>query len=166
MSEKMILLVVKDLGHVLGVVTRTSDEETELTVSDAVGEEFVFRNPGLGTDLVTVPGSELEVQTVDLVAEVLAEPQAYIFSEGSPAPGIGSVTVSVAASEIVVTVPNPPAEEVNVQVQIDDQLPSTGKILALSDPPELKLARNTPSGDHDVLVLASGYELLFAQESV
>lgn len=158
--DKMSLIVLQKLGHVLGAFTRTADDATDLKAKDVVGEELLVRDEATGDTLVRIPEQHLEVKPADRRDDVILAHRRYVLVDGLPEEK-PSVTAAPAwiAGVLTITLPSPPANDGKAWVEIDNgQTEPTILTIDLTTAASTGTAPVTLSnGEYGILVAAPGY---------
>ncbi len=163
--NKMSLITFEATGHVLGAFTRTADPEGDVQAADVVGDELLLRDPDTGATVLRVPASQLLVETVDRLDQVILLHRSYVVEDGLPLEqgnelNAGAVTYNSANNEIEVALPFNYTEDTEGWIVTDD----------LSTPPVIRkvafaaatspgtAAASLQPGDYGALVVAPGFK--------
>ena len=161
MSETMTLVVVSHSASVLAACTVHGQNASALTVDGLVGDGLEIRDKQGGV-LLQVQAEELELKTVDLVEDVLLEPQAYTVVEDAAELQLAAAT-SVTKNAMGVTVNYatlPAGEKAKVWVQLEGG-PQQERFILTGEGADggtsLTINHALPAGSFQALVAVSGH---------
>ncbi|MEZ6134609.1 MAG: hypothetical protein R3C53_06845 [Pirellulaceae bacterium] len=124
--KKMNAITFKQTGHVLGIVTRSSQPDTPVTAAEvaAGGYRLRFFEDITGDFIMLeIPEDEVGITLVDYDTRVLYQPHLYIVVDGlvEEKPSIALPSVTRTATHLTVTLPAPVSESVAVWCQISGE---------------------------------------------
>lgn len=193
--KKMNVIAFFQTGHVLGVVTRTSQPEAAVTTEQVAAGGYRLRSfdDSSGRDIILeIPEDEISVALVDYDTRVLYRPHLFILDNGKPEqkpigmplggpgppipPNLTLVPVGILGGnlvEITVTLPDPVTSVVKVWCQISGGSLTEPIIRAVEIEGDVAAptaigteSLDLPAGDYRVALFAPGYALAVFLESV
>jgi len=170
--DKMNVITFSETGHVLGVVTRASQPETAVTVSEVIAASgFRLRDTQGDNIIVEIPKDEIGVALVDYNHQVIYQPHLYALVDGQPLPIPTASSVTIALDGINITATLPIAVDVDTKISyqvsggdlsepIYSSITIEATLLIHMEPLPLSI------GDYNVAIFAPGYALAVFTEPV
>lgn len=134
MNNKMMVLFVKNTGHVVAAATRATDPEGKASAAALAGTGLPVRSsrkiaPTLAEEkALVIPPDSLDVAVVQLDPDVFGSPLSFVAGGGVVAKLGSSIAVVdlFKTDKVTIEASSPPSDNLGVWVQLEEVSPTPG----------------------------------------
>ncbi len=175
MSEQMNLISFLETGHVLAVVTCTSDPKTPPKIEDIVGDGLPVRDYKSGETQLIIEAPHLKVSSVELVKDLLVAPQHYALVNNLPVLQLpstgGTIDITLSTTSVKVTFANTVPTDTEIWAQVEggsnnDRFTLLVGKRASTGPAEVTKNLQLQPGDYFAMALVPGYNPIIKKQTV
>ena len=166
--KKMTAITFAKTGHLLGVVTRSSQPDVAATVAQVAAVGFRLRGSDDNSSIaLDIPESEIGVTLVDYDTQVLYRPHLFAMEDGKPEQKTvplpaNTLTIGLDGTQITATLPTSVSDAVDVWCQISGGGLTESIIRSVTIPGDVA---PTATGSEPLVLAAGEYKVaMFAPD--